>query len=941
MAWLSKLFGDANEKELRKLQPTVDEINALEPAFEALSDEELRDKTTEFRGRYLAGEDLDELLPEAFAAVREASKRTLGQRHFDVQLMGGIALHQGKIAEMKTGEGKTLVATLPTYLNALPGKGVHLVTVNDYLAKRDAGWNGRIFNALGLTTAAIVGGDVVGGASFMYDAGYKDDHVTDERLEHLRATDRHTAYAADITYGTNNEYGFDYLRDNLATDLAQCVQRKLHYAIVDEVDNILIDEARTPLIISGPAEESPDMYYRFAKAVRVLREEDEDYAVDEKMRAVSLTDNGIHKMEKLLGVDNLYADGNFQLAHHLEQAAKAQVLFKRDRDYIVEGGEVIIIDEFTGRKMVGRRYSEGLHQALEAKEGVKVERENVTQATITFQNYFRLYKKLAGMTGTAETEAEEMHKIYKLDVLVIPTNQDMVRDDEGDLVYLSEDAKFRAVVDEVKELHEIGQPVLVGTISIEKSEMLSTMLTRAGVPHEVLNAKNHEREATIVENAGQRGGVTISTNMAGRGTDIKLGEGVREIGGLRVIGTERHESRRIDNQLRGRSGRQGDPGSSRFYVSLDDDLMRRVGSDRVKGMLDRLGMGEDDAIENRMVSRSIEGAQTKVEGWNFDVRKHVVEYDDVINQQRTVIYVDRRRVLEGADVHDIIMDMVDGEMTVLAENFLAGDFHETWDLDGLLHALGAIFPVDDVDVESLRALSREEVIEAVQGEAHDAYAAKEEEFGLDPAGNAIMRDVERQVLLMVIDSSWVHHLDAVDELREGAWLSGIAQRDPLVEFKQRAFDMFGQLQATIQHDIVRFIFGVQIQPQPDVPSQMPPGRPVPVPAPNPATPAPLPHPLPEPASEFAAAVASGPTPLPAPTQTPAQEQHRMGDREAATNNGAGNRAGNGAGVLPTRQTGPLGPRNAAATLPPPAKMPGRNDPCYCGSGVKYKKCHGK
>ena len=941
MAWLSKLFGDANEKELRKLQPTVDEINALEPAFEALSDEELRDKTTEFRGRYLAGEDLDELLPEAFAAVREASKRTLGQRHFDVQLMGGIALHQGKIAEMKTGEGKTLVATLPTYLNALPGKGVHLVTVNDYLAKRDAGWNGRIFNALGLTTAAIVGGDVVGGASFMYDAGYKDDHVTDERLEHLRATDRHTAYAADITCGTNNEYGFDYLRDNLATDLAQCVQRKLHYAIVDEVDNILIDEARTPLIISGPAEESPDMYYRFAKAVRVLREEDEDYAVDEKMRAVSLTDNGIHKMEKLLGVDNLYADGNFQLAHHLEQAAKAQVLFKRDRDYIVEDGEVIIIDEFTGRKMVGRRYSEGLHQALEAKEGVKVERENVTQATITFQNYFRLYKKLAGMTGTAETEAEEMHKIYKLDVLVIPTNQDMVRDDEGDLVYLSEDAKFRAVVDEVKELHEIGQPVLVGTISIEKSEMLSTMLTRAGVPHEVLNAKNHEREATIVENAGQRGGVTISTNMAGRGTDIKLGEGVRELGGLRVIGTERHESRRIDNQLRGRSGRQGDPGSSRFYVSLDDDLMRRVGSDRVKGMLDRLGMGEDDAIENRMVSRSIEGAQTKVEGWNFDVRKHVVEYDDVINQQRTVIYVDRRRVLEGADVHDIIMDMVDGEMTVLAENFLAGDFHETWDLDGLLHALGAIFPVDDVDVESLRALSREEVIEAVQGEAHDAYAAKEEEFGLDPAGNAIMRDVERQVLLMVIDSSWVHHLDAVDELREGAWLSGIAQRDPLVEFKQRAFDMFGQLQATIQHDIVRFIFGVQIQPQPDVPSQMPPGRPVPVPAPNPATPAPLPHPLPEPASEFAAAVASGPTPLPAPTQTPAQEQHRMGDREAATNNGAGNRAGNGAGVLPTRQTGPLGPRNAAATLPPPAKMPGRNDPCYCGSGVKYKKCHGK
>ncbi len=970
MAWLSRLFGDANEKELRKLQPTVDKINALEPEFEALSDEELRDKTTEFRGRFLAGEELDDLLPEAYAAVREASKRTLGQRHFDVQLMGGVVLHHGKIAEMKTGEGKTLVATLPAYLNAIPGKGVHLVTVNDYLAKRDAGWNGRIFNALGMTTAAIVGGDVVGGASFLYDGAFTDDRATDERLEHLRAADRHTAYTADITYGTNNEFGFDYLRDNLATDLAQCVQKTLNYAIVDEVDNILIDEARTPLIISGPAEESPEMYYRFAKAVRVLKEEEEDYTVDEKMRAVSLTDNGIHKIERLMGVDNLYADGNFQLAHHLEQAAKAQILFKRDKDYIVEDGQVVIIDEFTGRKMVGRRYSEGLHQALEAKENVKIERENVTQATITFQNYFRLYKKLSGMTGTAETEAEEMHKIYRLDVVVIPTNQDMIRDDEADLVYLSEDAKFRAVVEEVKELHEIGQPVLVGTISIEKSEQLAQMLLREGVPHEVLNAKNHEREAQIVEKAGRQGAVTISTNMAGRGTDIKLGEGVLDLGGLRVIGTERHESRRIDNQLRGRSGRQGDPGSSRFYVSLDDDLMRRVGSDRVKGMLDRLGMGEDDAIENRMVSRSIEGAQSKVEGWNFDVRKHVVEYDDVINQQRTVIYKDRRRVLEGDDMHDLIMEMVDGEMDLLCAQFIAGDHAEEWDLEGLMHALAAIFPVEDVDVEALRQLAREEVIEAIREEAHEVYEEKEEDFGLVPegapnAGMPIMRDIERQVMLMVIDNSWIHHLDAIDELREGAWLSGIAQRDPLVEFKQRAFDMFNQLQATIQHDIVRFIYGVQIEQRPDVapPGPGPAMQPAPVAPPRPAAPipaaalapvlaaAPVESPVHAP-DHMAAAVATGPAELPAATQAPIQESHPLGDRETVS---AGAKAGAAAGapaapaagatgaatgVLPRPQNGPLGNRQPAP-LPPSGKMPGRNDPCYCGSGLKFKKCHGK
>jgi len=941
MAWLSKLFGDSNEKELRRLQPTVDTINDLEDAFEKLSDDELRDKTTEFRGRFLAGETLDELLPEAYAAVREASKRTLGLRHFDVQLMGGIALHQGKISEMKTGEGKTLAATLTAYLNALPGRGVHLVTVNDYLAKRDAGWNGRIFAALGVTTATIVGGDVVGGASFLYDGSYVDEKANDERLKHLRAVDRHTAYSADITYGTNNEFGFDYLRDNLASDLALCVQKVLNYAIIDEADNILIDEARTPLIISGPAEEQPEMYYRFAKAVRVLKEEDEDFSIDEKARAVSLTDQGIHKMEKLLGVDNLYAEGNFMFAHHLEQAVKAMVIFKRDRDYIVEDKQVIIIDEFTGRKMVGRRFSEGLHQALEAKENVKIERENITQATITFQNYFRLYKKLSGMTGTAETEAEEMHKIYNLDVMVIPTNKPMVREDEADLVYMTEEAKFRAVLEEVKELHEYGQPVLVGTVSIEKSEQLHTMLTRAGVPHEVLNAKNNEKEAAIIAGAGQRGAVTISTNMAGRGTDIKLGEGVLDLGGLRVLGTERHESRRIDNQLRGRSGRQGDAGSSRFYVSFEDDLMRRVGSDRAKGLLDRLGVGEDEVIESRMVSRQIEGAQTKVEGWNFDVRKHVVEYDDVINQQRTVIYKDRRRVLEGEDVQDLIIEMVDEEITALCNQFLSGDYVEGWDLDGLVHAVAAVLPLEDVDTEALAALPRREVIDSVVGEAHDAYEAREEEFGLSPLGTPVMRDVERQVMLMVIDNAWVHHIDALDELREGAWLSAMAQRDPLVEFKQRAFDMFQQLQATIQHDIVRAMYGVQIQ-------QPPPPEPPPAPAPRNITPPSMPSPIaasPTPEQR----VATGPATLPAPTQEALQESHTLGNREAIGATTAGvavaesphdTKASAASPLAKVNNEGPLKSRGAA-TAPGPAKLPGRNDPCYCGSGLKYKKCHGK
>src|ERR687884_714771 len=730
MAWLSKLFGDSNEKELRRLQPIVDEINALEPDFEALSDGELRDKTTEFRGRYLAGEELDDLLPEAFAAVREAAKRTLGQRHFDVQLMGGIVLHRGKIAEMKTGEGKTLVATLPAYLNALGGQGVHLVTVNDYLAKRDCGWNGRIFDLLGMTTAAIVGADASGNTvSYLFDPTYTDERASDERLAHLRPIDRHTAYAADITYGTNSEFGFDYLRDNLATNLAQCVQRTLNYAIVDEVDNILIDEARTPLIISGPAEETPEMYYRFAKAVTRLHPE-EDYTVDEKMRAVSLTDAGIHKMEKLLGVDNLYAEGNFMLAHHLEQAVKAQVLFKRDRDYIVEDGQVIIIDEFTGRKIFGRRFSEGLHQALEAKENVKIERENVTQATITYQNYFRLYKKLAGMTGTAETEAEEMHKIYKLDVVVIPTNEPMIRDDEPDLVFMSEDAKFRAVVDEVQELHEQGQPVLVGTISIEKSERLSEMLTRAGVPHEVLNAKNHEREALIIAKAGQKGAVTISTNMAGRGTDIKLGEGVIDLGGLHVIGTERHEARRIDNQLRGRSGRQGDPGETRFYLSGADDLVRLFAGERISKIMERFKIPEDQPMEASILSKQIEGAQKKVEEQNFVMRKNVLKYDDVLNRHRMRIYEQRREVLEGQNMRDQVFEWIGEVVERAVTAFTQEEYADEWDLEGLVKQMHTLYeaPKDEpITAEELRedqgSVSRETLIEDFTEEAHEQYEA--------------------------------------------------------------------------------------------------------------------------------------------------------------------------------------------------------------------------
>ncbi|MDB5077809.1 MAG: hypothetical protein JWO42_3988 [Chloroflexi bacterium] len=895
MPWFTKILGDPNEKELKRIQPFVDDINELEPTFKELTDAQLAEKTDELRQRYADGEELGELLPEAFANVREAAVRSLGQRHYDVQILGGVALHLGKIAEMRTGEGKTLAATLPAYLNALTGEGVHLVTVNDYLARRDAGWNGRIFNLLGMTTGCIVSSGGAGDHSFVFDPDFNDEHSQDDRLRHLRPSTRAEAYQADITYGTNNEYGFDYLRDNLAQSREQCVQRELAYAIIDEVDNILIDEARTPLIISGQAEESPETYYHFARLVPKLHEGD-DYVVDHKMKAVTLTEEGITHMEKLLNVENIYDERNYELAHYLEQALKAHVIFKRDKDYLVREGKVIIVDEFTGRALEGRRFSEGLHQALEAKENVRIERENITQATITFQNYFRLYKKLAGMTGTAATEQEEFLKIYRLEVVAIPTNQPMVRKDLNDIVFKTELAKFNAVVEEIKERQEVGQPILVGTVSIEKSELLATLLLRAGVPHSVLNAKQHEKEALVIENAGQRGTVTIATNMAGRGTDIKLGEGVIELGGLHIIGTERHESRRIDNQLRGRSGRQGDPGSSRFYVSLEDDLMRRVGSDRVKGILDKLGLPDDEPIENSMVSRSIESAQTKIEGWNFDARKYLVQYDDVIAGQRAVIYADRQRILAGEDVNDIIAQMVHEELVAICQQYLADDYSDNWDTNGLLKALGAVFPLpEELTEDYIHAQKKDDVIQEIQDEADIAYERREQEISPE-----LLRQAERFFLLSIIDRRWIQHIDALDELREGVQLQSAGQRDPLVEFRKTASMMFNDLQATIRHEVVHVIYQFDIQVEAPMPgpslsvvNAVPVGA-----AQQSASPAPA-----------GAAVSQAAAPAPAPQVV------RAGGPSTRTTMGA--------------------PKSPVAT-----KL-GRNDPCWCGSGKKFKQCHGR
>lgn len=784
-SFIKKLFGDDNEKEIKRMMKYVEQINTFEPDLQNMSDGSLAGKTAEFKRRLEQGEELDALLPEAFAVVREASRRVLGMRHFDVQMLGGIALHEGRIAEMRTGEGKTLVATLPTYLNALTGKGVHVITVNDYLARRDSEWMGRVYRFLGLSVGLIAHG--------------------------LDFPDRKLAYGSDITYGTNNEFGFDYLRDNMVIYPEQMVQRALNYAIIDEVDSILVDEARTPLIISGPGEKSTDLYYVLAKAVIKLKEV-EDYTIDEKAKAVAPTEAGIAKIEKILNITNLYDSSNIEMSHHFNQALRAKAIMKRDRDYVVREGEVVIVDEFTGRLMFGRRYSDGLHQAIEAKEGVKIERESQTLAAITFQNYFRMYKKLSGMTGTAKTEEAEFRKIYNLDVIVMPTNKPVLRQDLPDVIYKTKRAKYKAVINELAERFAKGQPVLVGTTSIAQSEDLSDMLKRRDIPHNVLNAKYHEMEAQIIAGAGQPGAITIATNMAGRGTDIVLGEGVSELGGLHIIGTERHESRRIDNQLRGRAGRQGDPGSSRFYLSLEDELMRLFGSDNIANIMDKLGMEEDEPIEHTLITRSIEQAQKKVEARNFDIRKHVLEYDDVMNQQREVIYGQRRQILMGESMRENIFHMIgkiiDNAMEVYANEKL---FPEDWDYNGLIEYLTNFYAPEGRLVQAeLEKLSREELQEELHKVAEEAYSSRETLFGEES-----MRELEKVVMLKVVDGKWMEHLDHMDMLREGIGLRAYGQRDPLIEYKIEAYDMFQQMIEHIQEDIVKFIFRVNIVTQPE------------------------------------------------------------------------------------------------------------------------------
>jgi preprotein translocase subunit SecA len=824
LKWLGSLI-DSNEKELKRLEPIVDQINSLEPDFQKLSDAELRAKTDELKSRLANNETLDDILPEAFAAVREASRRTIGERHFDVQLMGGMVLHQGKIAEMKTGEGKTLVATLSLYLNALTGDGCHLVTVNDYLARRDAYWMGPIYHALGLTVASIYPTQGPTGQlpALLYDPDYTDEK--DTRWPHFRPVTRRQAYEADITYGTNNEFGFDYLRDNMAIDLSQCFQRTLNYAIVDEVDNILIDEARTPLIISGSAEEATEKYSVFARLVPQLKK-DEDYTIEEKERQTYLTDSGMTKLEKwlrrdgLLKAPSLYDPANYSLTQYLENALKAHVLFRKDRDYMVKDGQVLIVDEFTGRLMFGRRYSEGLHQAIEAKERVKIQRESVTLATITFQNYFRLYKKLAGMTGTAATEAEEFHKIYKLEVVVVPTNKDMIRLDNPDQIYKDEETKFKAVAREIETFHQQGTPLLIGTVSIEKSELLSDLLKRRGIPHQVLNAKNHEKEAAIIAQAGRRGAVTVATNMAGRGVDIILGgnpverdkkewqeehDRVIELGGLHVIGTERHEARRIDNQLRGRSGRQGDTGSSRFYVSLEDDVVHRFGGDRVKGFMEWAGFDENTPIEHSMVNKAIENAQVKVEGFHFDIRKHLVDYDDVVNKHREVIYAERRKILEGADLKSNILSMVCAEIEKLVAASCSADSMES-DFAGLIEELSTILPIPpEINPQALSKMRPNEISEKLIEYAEQLYEQREKEIGSDN-----MRLVERLVMLRAIDSLWKDHLTEMDHLRQQAGLYAMKQVEPIVVYKKEGHAFFESLIASIQHDVVHTIYKVSI-----------------------------------------------------------------------------------------------------------------------------------
>lgn len=783
---LTKVFGSKNDRVLKAIKPLVKRINELESSIEPLSDEELAAKTVEFRERFAQGETLDDLLCEAFAVVREAARRVLGERHYDVQLIGGVILHQGKIAEMKTGEGKTLTSTLAVYLNALAGKGVHVVTVNDYLAARDAEWMGQVYRFLGMTVGRIVHG--------------------------MNDQERKEAYGADVTYATNNELGFDYLRDNMKFQIEEFCQRGFNFAIVDEVDSILIDEARTPLIISGPAEISTELYANVNQIIPSFSK-DEHYAVDEKSRQVSLTEEGIALGEELLKIDNLYDPANIEYLHHLNQSLKAHILFKKDVDYIVNNGQVVIVDEFTGRTMEGRRYSDGLHQALEAKEGVKIERENQTLASITFQNYFRMYGKLAGMTGTADTEAPEFKKIYDLDVVVMPTNMPMVRDDYADVIYKNQKAKYRAVIKEIREMHEQGRPVLVGTISIDVSELIAKMLKKEGIAHEVLNAKHHAREAEIIATAGQRGKVTIATNMAGRGTDIKLGEGVVEAGGLHILGTSRHESRRIDNQLRGRAGRQGDPGSSRFFLSLEDDLLRIFGSDRITGIMDKLGMEEDEPIEHRMISRAIENAQRKVEGHNFEIRKHLLEYDDVMNKQREIIYRQRREVLEGGDVASLIQDMLAELVDELVDEIAVERIDSAeWDWQRFHDRLTEQFNIGQTISEEERAdITREDLHAWTTELVHKAYAAQEEVNGEEN-----IRQLEKLLLLQIVDAGWKDHLLSMDHLKEGIGLRGYGQKNPLNEYKREGFELFTRLMEAIRSQTVSHLMRVRVMRQEDV-----------------------------------------------------------------------------------------------------------------------------
>ncbi|MEI7512128.1 MAG: preprotein translocase subunit SecA [Candidatus Uhrbacteria bacterium] len=907
MSWMTKLFGDPNAREVAKLRAIVDHIGTLESSVLGLSDEALKGKTIEFRDRLAKGEKLDDLLPEAYAVVREASKRVLKQRQYDVQLIGSVALHHGTIAEMRTGEGKTLTATAPVYLNALTGKGVHVITVNDYLARRDAIWMGQVYSALGLSVGCIQHA-----GSFHYDPTFKNEPEHDaERdatgafrvdMDYLRPVSRREAYHADITYGTNNEFGFDYLRDNMVMRPEEMVQRDLHFAVVDEVDSILVDEARTPLIISAPAAEATDAYYKHAElAARLVR--GEDYEVDEKQRASTLTESGINKLEQWLGIENLYIQGGMKTVHHIEQALRAEALYRKDRDYVVREGEVVIVDEFTGRMMQGRRYSEGLHQAIEAKEHVTIQRESVTLATVTFQNYFRLYEKLAGMTGTAATEAEEFHKIYKLEVLSIPTNKTNQRHDLPDRVYKNQIGKFKAVVKEIKERHAKGQPILVGTVSIEKNELLSEMLRQEGVPHEVLNAKNHEREAEIIAQAGRKGAVTVATNMAGRGVDIILGgnppkpeeaEEIRALGGLFVLGTERHESRRIDNQLRGRSGRQGDPGSTQFSLSMEDDLMRIFGSstDRVKRMMDGLQLPDDEPIENKILTRSLAAAQKKVEGHNFDIRKHLLEYDDVLNKHRGVVYKKRREILKAAGqrtennispLEPIVLEMIEDEIEQIVSFHTSADDMNAWDYEKMESACRAILPagtdvkgpIDAVEANESPVLLRTALIEAIMKLVREAYA----QFSGNLGDTGMQMEVEKVVVIRALDDLWINHLEAIDYLRHGVGFQGYGQRDPLVEYKREAYRLFQNLLAMLNQRVSQMILKVNVTRE-KAPDDLLKDNPM-----------------------AQGLMMTGPSK----------------EMEKASN---------------TTVTGVTGQSDASY------KDVGRNEPCPCGSGKKFKKCHG-